>query len=342
MALADDDSRPQLSAGLRGQPWARHVAPPEALKFPSMLAKQEKNLLHWLAQRYWTGAGEIVDAGCFLGGSTMCFATGLRDRNTPAEQTRSWRSRWLGGPSAPVGAAAWPPPAQPRLHAFDNFVVDRPAVLEDFARPLDGVPLHGSCRPAFDRLTAAVQPYFRTCHGDLAELGWTGQPIEVLFLDVLKSPDLNDAVLRDFFPCLIPGRTALVQQDYVHEWLPWIHVTMEILADCFEYQGWMPHATAVFLNTKPIPAATLAACRWAAIPGAEKLRLMDRAVARFDGLPRGLIDCAKGVLLAEVAGGAAALAHWRQCGRTYAGLRQVTVAAEQLSERHARLLRAAA
>ena len=325
---------------LRGKPWERCEAPPEAQNFPSMLSKQERNLLNWLAKDYWTGAGEIVDAGCFLGGSTVSFATGLRDRGAPTPARRSLWSRLTG--AKPAVPAAAPPPANPRLHAFDMFIIDHQFMLDYWGKVLEGVPLNGGSRKVFDQLTADYRPYFNVNHGDITKIGWTGKPIEVLFLDVLKTSEVNDAVLRDFLPSIIPGRTVLIQQDYVHEWLPWIHVTMEILHDHFEYLDWMPYATTVYLHTKPIPASTIAACRWDAIPNAEKLRLMDRAIARFDGLPRGLIDCAKGVLLEEIKGVDAALLHWRQCGRTYAGLRQVTTAAEKLAEHYAQLQRRAA
>jgi len=45
-----------------------------------MLSDQERALLYWLARDYWSGSGRIIDAGCFLGGSTIALATGLRDR----------------------------------------------------------------------------------------------------------------------------------------------------------------------------------------------------------------------------------------------------------------------
>ena len=43
-----------------------------------MLVPDEVRLLHHLAEEYYTGEGAIVDAGCFLGGSTVALADGLR------------------------------------------------------------------------------------------------------------------------------------------------------------------------------------------------------------------------------------------------------------------------
>src|SRR5438046_9169609 len=45
-----------------------------------MLSKAERRLLYWLARDYATGEGAIVDAGCFLGGSTAALLAGVRDR----------------------------------------------------------------------------------------------------------------------------------------------------------------------------------------------------------------------------------------------------------------------
>ena len=43
-----------------------------------MLVPDELRLLNYLADEYYTGEGAIVDAGCFLGGSTVALADGLR------------------------------------------------------------------------------------------------------------------------------------------------------------------------------------------------------------------------------------------------------------------------
>ncbi len=41
--------------------------------------------------------------------------------------------------------------------------------------------------------------------GDVVEIGWAGGPIDVLFLDLLKTWEINDAVLHDFFPHVVPA-----------------------------------------------------------------------------------------------------------------------------------------
>src|SRR5262249_49893454 len=67
--------------------------------------------------------------------------------------------------------------------------------------------------------------------GDITTTGWEGGPIDVLFLDVLKSWHINDAVHRDFFPSLVPGRSVVVHQDYGWGSHPWVPVTVELMRD---------------------------------------------------------------------------------------------------------------
>src|SRR4051812_26270165 len=45
--------------------------------FPMLLSGGEATLLYWLVANRYTGQGEIVDLGAFLGGSALCCARGL-------------------------------------------------------------------------------------------------------------------------------------------------------------------------------------------------------------------------------------------------------------------------
>ena len=53
--------------------------PVEVRSVKTMLSAQELELLYTLARDQYTGRGEIVDGGAFLGGSTLALANGLRD-----------------------------------------------------------------------------------------------------------------------------------------------------------------------------------------------------------------------------------------------------------------------
>jgi hypothetical protein len=51
-------------------PWRDHRLTDARLPVP-MLGKSETGVISWLIENYYIGEGEIVGAGCFLGGSTV-------------------------------------------------------------------------------------------------------------------------------------------------------------------------------------------------------------------------------------------------------------------------------
>src|SRR3712207_5325380 len=58
--------------------WRSRPLPDASAGVPTMLMVDELRLLEFLTERYYRRAGLIVDAGCFLGGSTVALASGLR------------------------------------------------------------------------------------------------------------------------------------------------------------------------------------------------------------------------------------------------------------------------
>jgi hypothetical protein len=238
----------------------------------TMLSTAERALLYWLARDYYIGAGEIVDGGCFVGGSTLSLAHGLIDGDHVGER--------------------------PRIHVYDLFASD-PYMVEYYFKPLGITCTSGeSFRPIFDANTRAVTSLLQVNQGDICRISWTGAPIEILFIDISKHWSINDVLLTDFFPCLMPGRSVVIQQDFVFEWCPWLAVTMEYLADYFEYVAFVEYNSTVYLHTRPIPSEVLQVKLWN-LPLQRKIELMDRAIGRFSGYVRGMLECAKAALLLE-------------------------------------------
>jgi hypothetical protein len=135
--------------------------------------------------------------------------------------------------------------------------------------------------------------------GDITARGWTGERIEVLFIDVAKSWGLNDFILEQFFPCLTPGHSIIIQQDYIWGYGPWIHITMELLAPSVTILDSMMGSVA-YLLTKKIPPKLIGAKLRTELPKEAKLELMDRAVSRWTGYQRGLVELARVMLYSEV------------------------------------------
>jgi hypothetical protein len=54
----------------------RPLVAQEALEVPSMLSHDERVLLHWAAREGFGAVGATIDAGCYLGGSTLPLGLG--------------------------------------------------------------------------------------------------------------------------------------------------------------------------------------------------------------------------------------------------------------------------
>src|SRR6266513_4378276 len=208
------------------RPWRDIVLPRDATGIPTMLSKLERRLLYSLARDY-ACEGAIVDAGSFLGGSTAALLAGVRDRADP----------WTGPPVA----------------SYDLFQLDEYMVPKFFADDRS-LQLGDSFRRRFDAHVARFDVPHVVHEGDITKLGWAGGPIDVLFLDVLKSWEINDAVLRDFFPSLVPGRSVIVHQDYGSGWLPWIPISVELMGGSLRLIDGMEWGSHVFFVAEKIPS----------------------------------------------------------------------------------------
>jgi len=235
--------------------WRSVELPSAVRKVVTMLSVEERQFLYALGRDYWTGEGAIVDAGCFLGGSTLSLAMGAM-ANTREIDTAS------------------------AIHSYDLFVADAHqagSYLKKFGTFTAG----DSVRSIFDRQTLSVRALLNVHEGDLREFPWpSDDPIEVLFIDVSKTWALNDFIVREFFPALVPERSIVVQQDYVHPTCPWLAVTMEYLADYFELIDYVPYNSMIYRTTRAIPTDLVAADVVSALPDDQKRALLDRAIER--------------------------------------------------------------
>jgi SAM-dependent methyltransferase len=261
--------------------WDEHGLPERLRELPSMLTYGERALLYSLGRDLKPGM-RIVDAGCFLGGSTAALA---------------------------LGASEVLPEPRPVIHSYDLFRVDHSARTH-YPTLIGDREIGADLLPVFESVVGEDLLRFVDVHpGDLLEQRWGDDPIDLLFVDVAKTWDLSDHVAHQFFPALVPGRGVLVQQDYVHEWLPWIHITMQLLDRCFERVAVVPGSpSVVFRCTRTVKPADLPV-HLRDLPDARLEHLFDDAVAHYDGEDRSILECARAVLLAELHGGDRAVAH---------------------------------
>jgi len=255
-----------------------------------MLSPEEQALLYWMARDYADpDVGAIVDAGSFLGGSSAALLAGLRDRPRP----------WTGPP----------------LHSYDLFLV------EDYTRDAyfsgTGLTIGDSFRHLYDRYVDGYDVPHEVHEGDIIALGWGGGPIHVLFLDVLKAWSIEQAVRTSFMPHLVPGRSLIAHQDYGYGICVWIHLGVELMWNHLEHIAWMPHGTHLFRLTEAVPHAVLSVDLLRDLTADQQFELMDRAIARWDGETRGMLELAKVSLVALHFGRDAALRHTEYARQLY-------------------------
>jgi hypothetical protein len=197
---------------------------PNALVF-GMTCKEEQKYFRHYARTLYTGAGEIVDLGCWLGSTTIPLAQGLR-RN-------------------PRGTGR-------HIHAYDLFVWQKwmDPFLPGCAR---NYRVGESFLDEFHARTRAYADRIKAHPGDLRRLGWNGGPIEFLLVDAMKNWELAAFVVAHFFPNLTPGSGLVVQQDFKHYYTSWVHPIQYRLRDYFSFKTDVPDSgSAAFRLRRPL------------------------------------------------------------------------------------------
>ena len=273
------------------RPWARlsEAALGAAARVPTMLTPEEGLLYHWLGRRA-QGAGATVDLGAYAGGSAARLLSGLAQSGQPFhvhsyDRFRSSRAFW------------------------SRYMPDEPLPEADDADLLPVVRRH--LAPWQDSVTLHV--------GDIGGMSWNaeseaGGPIEILSVDAAKGSAMADHIAGAFFPALLPGRSILVQQDYLMPVQPWLCAQMVGLRGCFVPLAHVPKVGLVFLCVAPVTKAALAAAQ---VDGLTDGKLMGR-VREAAGWHEGMVPrSAFKAMLAQVKAHPGVRLGWqmRQAGR---------------------------
>jgi hypothetical protein len=196
-----------------------------------MTSRQEQQWLRRYAARSYRGTGAIVDLGCFLGATSIALAEGLA-LNTKAKHKQ--------------------------IHAYDLFTWNEGYEAWARGREVEGLFTAGaSFLPEFLKRTEKWRDYIVIHEGDLRHARWEHGPIEFLFIDVMKSPDLATAIASNFFPHLVRGNGHVAHQDFSHCSTPWIHILTFRLRDYFRFVADL-HQSSLFRLEKQIEPQALA------------------------------------------------------------------------------------
>jgi len=247
----------------------------------SMLSIQELKMLDWLARHLPLEDACIVDAGCFLGGSTVALCRGLA-ANPGLEK--------LG-----------------KIHVYDMFVAPR----NDYSlRAIGNGRQPGeSVRDLFDANVTEFKRFLDVRAGDVRQQAAPRQSIGLLFVDIAKNWDINDHIVKTLFSKLVPGRSILVQQDYNDHSCPWVNLTMSRFATHFDHLVDVG-SSRVYLYTKPIPLGRLATPLRIEHGAESLLALMDHEIETCGNEVSQFFNrCTKAWLLFEFKGASAAIDH---------------------------------
>jgi len=257
---------------LKTKPWETdaELAPSDIYTPKGMVGPEERRCYFWLGKNWLSGKGSIVDAGAFLGSSTYCFAAGAA-----AGGRREFEGKTL-------------------IHAYDYFKVVDKYVGEAITRDFRPIAEGESYLDIFATQTAPFADMIRAHPGDFLSHRWHGDPIEILFIDIAKTAELNAHAVGQFFSSLIPGRSVLVHQDFYHCWHPYIHIGMEFFDEEFELvDEHVPHQSRVWRLTKPIPQEKIARMAAYDLTKEERLALLDRLIGKSSEFYRPMIEVVK-------------------------------------------------
>jgi hypothetical protein len=210
------------------------VVYPKLRRLHGMTTANEKAYLYWYGKHLFTGKGDIVDLGCWLGSTSISLAMGLERNNHHSKTNRL-------------------------IHSYDEFLWR--AYMENGAKGtnLEGKYCQGdSFLDEFERRTSPWRQYVKACPGDLATVGWPGGPIEFLLIDAMKSWDAATGVVQNFFPALVPGLSVIMHQDFAHWYTSWIHPIHYRFRNYFEPLYDVPSSgSMVFRLNRPMPSELL-------------------------------------------------------------------------------------
>ena len=201
---------------------------------PRTITKKEQQYLEKYASTLYSGDGEIVDLGCWLGTTTTSLAKGLnKNPNTNASRKK--------------------------IHAFDLFEWEY--WMDDFVK---GMKLENKYKPGesfFGEFERRIKPWRSQVqiHGvDLCKTEWIGKEIEFLLIDAMKSWELAHAIVNKFYPYLMENKSCVLHQDFAHGFTPWIHLIHYRLRSYFRLEHVVPKSgSLVFKYVNKIPSEIL-------------------------------------------------------------------------------------
>jgi hypothetical protein len=192
---AQDGSVLQREILDRHPSWSGLSIPP--CPVPTMLTLDEMRYYRYITG-YYSGAGEVVEIGPWIGSSTFNIIGGLLEN--PAFT------------------------AEKKVHVYDDFVW-RSSWMEKWLTGTDikGPGNHESFLPLFHEMThenaerieaQAMKLMDAGDNSDVPWFAWGGGLVELCFIDCGRTLEMNETWYKELQPYFIPDRTIIVMQDW--------------------------------------------------------------------------------------------------------------------------------
>jgi hypothetical protein len=201
------------------------------------LTPHDRLLYYYLGKNY-RGIGTIVDAGALVGGTANLMASGIKKSGIAVDTRGCIHSYDLFEDSADGRVAA----------VIKGWFEDTPAQPGERFNWLK----------IFERETAEHADLIQITAGNILEATYTDErKIEILSVDVAKTPALMLGMAKIFFPHLISAESLVVHQDYIFPLQPWLIIFMELMGDSFEKVYENRECSAVFRPTREISVSEI-------------------------------------------------------------------------------------
>ena len=242
--------------------------------YPAMLGYEERALPAFLAEKAAALKGEFVELGCYLGGSTVALLDGLAKASALKNRRR------------------------PLIHSYDLFIAND-YMVEHAPKHLN-LKAGESFLQAFLSLLGDDARYVQVYPGDIRKQQWSGEPIALLYVDILWGWDINRWVIDQFYRSLRKG-SWIIHQDFVFPYYPWLPISMEwfVRNGYFSVTSFAEFSTIAFQCEKQLDAAACEFDFLVQLGLAEKRQLLQTSAERFIGYPKALLELSECLLLAD-------------------------------------------
>lgn len=212
----------------------RAELPKQCLECFGQVSHDDLGIYYWAAKEYYSGKGIIVDAGALVGSTSMAFGYGLKDNKKKFQTDSSL------------------------IYVYDKFCDEADGYSAIAIRAAYNEQKTDDVIYDFEyhyrENTKSIAEFLSVHKGDITQIGYLSDKLlEILSIDVAKSPALMHYIALEFYPKLIPGHSLVLHQDYLFPYQPWLHVAQYMLEEYFERIYDSPTAsTSVFRLIKPI------------------------------------------------------------------------------------------